>query len=54
MMMEPDCEFPVNMMSDKNNVGILASVEHWLFDLPRKENYAMENKRKIKRKMKHV
>ena len=47
-MMEPDCEFPVNMMSDQNNVGILASVGHWLFELQRKENCEMEKKRRLR------
>ena len=53
MMTEPDREFPVNMMSDQNNVGILARVGHWLFDLQRKENCEREKKRKIEMKMKN-
>ena len=54
MMSRPDREFPVKMMSDQNNVGILASVGHWLFDLQRKKNCEMKKKRKIEMKIKNV
>ena len=49
-----DSEFPVKIKGDKNKVGILGSVVHWLLDLKRKENSEMEKKRKIEINMKNV
>ena len=50
--MELDCVFSVNMMSDQKNVGILASVGHCIFELTCKENWEVDEKRKLRKKMK--
>lgn len=52
MMTEPDCDFPVTMMSDQNDVGILARVDYWLFELQRKENCEMMKKKKKRKEIK--
>ena len=54
MKKEPGSEFWVNMMSENNKIGILASGGNRSFDLQRKENCEMEKKRKIEMKKKNV
>ena len=50
-MMEPDCDFPVTLMGAQTDVGILAGVGHWLFDLKRKYTYGNGKKRNIEMNM---